>query len=230
MILENPPLQDELKNESLPLEDIELAKVLWNYHSINDPLKKCDAIFILGSNDLRVPTYGAKLFLEGWADYLIVSGGLGNFTKGFFTEPEGDVFGKIALQMGVPEDVLIIENKASNSGENVTYVEKILKEKELDLKTFLILQKPFMQRRAFATIKKWWPEKELLVSSPPLSLEEYPFGPIGLRYTIEIMVGDLQRIIEYPAKGFQIHQDVPENVLDAYHKLVNQGYTSHMIQ
>ena len=44
------------------------------------------------------------------------------------------------------------------------------------------------------------------------------------------MVGDLQRIIEYPAMGFQIAQDVPPDVLQAYRNLIRQGYTRHMIK
>lgn len=44
------------------------------------------------------------------------------------------------------------------------------------------------------------------------------------------MVGDLQRIKEYPIKGFQIQQEIPSNVWDAYEKLVSLGYTSHLIK
>lgn len=43
------------------------------------------------------------------------------------------------------------------------------------------------------------------------------------------MVGDLQRIKEYPAKGFQIPQEIPDNVWSAYEKLGCVGYTSHLI-
>jgi hypothetical protein len=43
------------------------------------------------------------------------------------------------------------------------------------------------------------------------------------------MVGDLQRIRVYPARGFQIEQDVPVNVLDAYNQLVAAGFTKHLI-
>ena len=44
------------------------------------------------------------------------------------------------------------------------------------------------------------------------------------------MVGDLQRIQVYPEKGFQIFQEIPDEVLEAYQKLVKLGYTKHLLK
>jgi hypothetical protein len=43
------------------------------------------------------------------------------------------------------------------------------------------------------------------------------------------MVGDLQRIIVYGEKGYQIPQEVPADVLDAYERLVERGYTKRLL-
>jgi hypothetical protein len=43
------------------------------------------------------------------------------------------------------------------------------------------------------------------------------------------MVGDLQRIKLYPERGFQIYQDIPDDVWQAYEKLVGMGYTKHLV-
>jgi hypothetical protein len=43
------------------------------------------------------------------------------------------------------------------------------------------------------------------------------------------MVGDLQRIKVYPEKGFQISQDIPDDVWKAYEELVRLGYTKHLV-
>ncbi len=43
------------------------------------------------------------------------------------------------------------------------------------------------------------------------------------------MVGDLQRIKEYPKLGFQIVQEIPDEVWNAYEKLVAAGYNKHLI-
>jgi len=44
------------------------------------------------------------------------------------------------------------------------------------------------------------------------------------------MVGDLQRMKLYPARGFQIHQEIPDGVWAAYEELVKAGYNTHLIE
>jgi hypothetical protein len=43
------------------------------------------------------------------------------------------------------------------------------------------------------------------------------------------MVGDLDRVITYPALGFTIEQDVPEAVMAAFEALVDAGYRSRLV-
>jgi uncharacterized SAM-binding protein YcdF (DUF218 family) len=92
------------------------------------------------------------------------------------------------------------------------------------------VQKPYMERRTYATFKKVWSEKEIVVTSPMLSFEEYVNDDFPKDYVINVMVGDLQRIKVYPEKGFQIPQDIPENVWEAYEYLVSEGYTAQLIK
>ena len=80
-----------------------------------------------------------------------------------------------------------------------------------------------------ATFKKRWPEKQLVVTSPQVAFAEYPNGEISLEDVINIMVGDLQRIRLYAEKGFQIPQEIPDDVWDAYEALVAAGYDSYLI-
>jgi len=47
---------------------------------------------------------------------------------------------------------------------------------------------------------------------------------------IHALVGDLQRIKEYPKQGFQIEQDMPDEVWAAYEYLVAEGYTNRLIK
>jgi uncharacterized SAM-binding protein YcdF (DUF218 family) len=87
-----------------------------------------------------------------------------------------------------------------------------------------------MERRSYATFKKHWPEKKLMVTSPQLSFEAYPTEEIPLDKVIHIMVGDLQRIKEYPEKGFQVYQEIPADVWQAWERLVELGYNQHLIR
>jgi uncharacterized SAM-binding protein YcdF (DUF218 family) len=207
-----------------------LAKKLWDYHQINNRIEKSDCILVLGSHDLRVAERAAQLYLEGWAPLLIFSGGLGNFTKDVWTETEADLFAAIAIKMGVPKNAILIENKSTNTGENILFTQQLLAQKNLNPQSFIVVQKPYMERRSYATFKKHWPDKKLIVTSPQISFEDYPIEEIPMERVIHIMVGDLQRIKFYPEKGFQVYQEIPADVWQAYEQLIASGFDKHLMK
>jgi len=210
-----------------------LVKIIWDYHHLDHQLAHADAILVLCSHDTVVAARGAELFLDGWSPLLIFAGGLGAITRRLWKEPEADQFAKIAIDMGVPADRILIENRSTNTGENVLFTRQLLAAKGLDPQTFIVVQKPYMERRSYATFRKVWPEKEVRVTSPRVSLDEYlracSHGALSPDDVIAIMVGDLQRIRLYPAKGFQIHQDIPDEVWRAYEALVKAGYDKYLL-
>ena len=209
---------------------VALAKKLWNYHHMHHALEKADCILALGSHDLRVAERAAQLYLEGWAPVIIFSGGLGNFTKEMWTETEADQFAAIAINMGVPGHAILIENKSTNTGENILFTQNLLAQKNLDPQSFIVVQKPYMERRSYATFKKHWPDKKLIVTSPQISFEAYSTAEIPLERVINIMVGDLQRIKFYPEKGFQVFQEIPADVWQAYEQLIASGFDKHLMR
>jgi uncharacterized SAM-binding protein YcdF (DUF218 family) len=207
-----------------------LAKKIWDYHHVNHRLVKSGCILVLGSHDTRVAERAAELYLEGWAPLIIFSGGLGRLTEGMWTETEAELFARIAVEKGVPEDAILIENKSTNTGENILFVQKLLNQKGLNPQNFIVVQKPYMERRSYATFKKNWPDKSLIVTSPQISFDDYPNTEIPLDKVINIMVGDLQRIKVYPDKGFQIYQDIPGDVWQAFERLVELGFDKQLIK
>ena len=215
MQAEIPLMNEEILNQ---------ARLIWDYHLMHHELKKSGCILVLGSHDTRVAVRGAQLFLDGWAPILVMSGGLGRLTKNSWTEAEADCFARIARNMGVPAEAMLVENRSTNTGENIQFTRALLQQHQLDPNDFILVQKPYMERRSFATFKKRWPEKDVRVTSPQISFDDYPAGEITLEKMIQIMVGDLQRIKIYPEKGFQIEQHIPEEVWQAYESLVAAGY------
>ncbi|WP_022943256.1 YdcF family protein [Psychromonas hadalis] len=205
------------------------AKIIWDYHLLHHSLKKSDCIFVLGSNDIRVAQRGAELYLAGFAPLLIFSGAIGKLTEGKFTCSEAQYFSNIAIKMGVPESAILIEDKATNTGENISLTMALLKEKKLKPASYIVVQKPFMERRAFAVFKHYLPEPELIITSPQISYQDYANADLSHDDILNVMVGDLQRIREYPQLGFQIAQDIPDNVWQAFKKMVAWGYTKHLI-
>lgn len=207
-----------------------LAKKIWNYMKLNHKLKKADCILVLGSHDVRVAKRGAELFLKGYAPLLVFSGGLGALTKGLWTTSEAEIFADVAIKMGVPKNKIIMENKSTNTGENILFTKKLLAEHGINPKSFILVQKPYMERRIFAAFKKNWPGKKAIVTSPQIKYEDYPNDKINKEEIINIMVGDLQRVKIYPSKGFQIRQKIPKDVWQAYEELIKLGYDKRVIK
>jgi len=212
----------------------QLAQTIWDYHRLGHALAPADVIFVLCSHDTSVAARGAQLWLEGWAPHLVFSGGLGAVTKRLWTEPEADQFARIAAAMGVPEDAILIENESTNTGENVQFTRRLLAAKGIDPERVIVVQKPYMERRSYATFEKVWPGKRVVVTSPQASFDEYlgrySNAALSADDVIAIMVGDLQRIRVYPAMGFQIEQEIPAAVWAAYEELVALGYDTHLVR
>ncbi|MES2931643.1 MAG: YdcF family protein [Patescibacteria group bacterium] len=209
-----------------------LAIKLWNYHHVGHALEKADVIFALGSHDLSVARFAAHLFQEGWAPLLAFSGGIahqGDSLRTGWDKSEAEMFAEVAMGMGIRKEEILIEDRATNTGENFAFMERVFKEQGLNPKKIILVQKPYMERRALATALVHWPEREFISTSMPVSYEEYTSGDIPKERIINIMVGDLQRIKLYGEKGFQIPQDIPADVWAAYMELVQLGYTSHLI-
>ncbi|KAI1144296.1 DUF218 domain-containing protein [Hypoxylon sp. FL0543] len=207
------------------------AEILYNYHRFHMTLdKKVDAVFCLCSLDTRVAERAAQLFLDGYGSHLIFSGGVGRLTQGRYDKPEAQVFADIAIGMGVPKEKLLVEPLSTNTGENVRFTYALLREKGLHLNSFLLVQKPYMERRTYATFKKQWPDPDtrIMVTSPQFTWSEYPNSDNPRDLVINIAVGDLIRVRDYPSRGFQIPQDIPDEVWEAAQRLIQAGYNSHL--
>lgn len=206
------------------------AEVVYEYHRMRMTLKPAEAIFALCSLDKRVAERAAQLFLDGYGSYLIYSGGSGRLTADRFTEPEAQVFAKVARSMGVPDDRIIVECNSTNTGENIRFTHSLLQESGHSPRSLILVQKPYMERRTYATFSKQWPDSNVCftVTSPQLGFYSYPDADNPRDLVISVMVGDLVRIREYPTKGFQIPQDIPAHVWAAGQRLIAKGFDGHL--
>lgn len=205
-----------------------LAEILWNYMLMRHEPRACDLILALGSNDTRVAEHAADLFLRRLAPRILFSGNVGILTRGKFAKTEAETFADVAMAKGVPRGAILLETRSTNTGENIQFSRALLAGHGIDPQTFIVVQKPYMERRAYATFMKQWPGKDILMASPSLSWTEYPTEMLTKEIIIPILVGDLQRIRLYPEKGFQIPQEIPAEVWAAFEELVARGFTSHL--
>lgn len=211
----------------------ESAERLWDYHHMNHRLERAEVILVLCSHDTAVAERGAALYLEGWAPLLVFSGGLGGITKNLWSEPEAELFAQVARGMGVPDTAMLVETRSTNTGENVRFTRELLAALGPEPQSLILVQKPYMERRAYATFKRYWPEPRIFVTSPQVSfaeyLQSYSHSVLTEDDVVGIMVGDLQRVRVYPDKGFQIPQEIPADVWAAYEELVSAGYDKYLI-
>lgn len=206
--------------------------ILWDYLCFHEPVKKAEIGIVFGSHDLKTAQYAADLYHQGYFQTIICTGALGRNTQGVWTEGEAQRYNKVLIANQVPRNNILLEEKATNSGENILFTKALLEEKKWDKKSLLLIHKPYMQRRLFTAFRKRWPEKEnFSLTGMPLSFREYieQTDDLSKEEVIAMLVGDLQRIMVYPEKGYQIEQDIPPVVKQSYEALIKAGYTQHLL-
>lgn len=206
------------------------AKILWRYHRLTQVVHSCDAIVALGSHDERVASYAAELYKHGVAPLLITTGGFGKVTGDSWQIPEAVRFAEIAQAAGVPREAILIEPQSTNTGDNFVFSKALVEKTGRKIASAVAVTKPYMCRRAFATACKQWPEVSWMVDAPSIDFEHYATQDVPYDKMIGLMVGDLQRMRIYFERGFQIRQDIPEDVGEAYHVLLEAGYDQYVIK
>lgn len=228
-----------MQDKELDLDQkvIDEVLIIWDYMQMHHQLKPADIIFVLGSRDDRVAEYAAELYHKKYAPKIIVSGGVSHKNDLLATKwnkkSESEHFFSIMIENDVPKEDIILEVSATNTGENVKNTYSLLKKLNLLPSSIILVQKPYMERRTYATFMKQWPNAqslELMIASPDLNFRDYLNDDQSFEDVVSIMVGDLQWIIEYPKKDYQIFQEIPERVLIALKYLTQQGYTKHLLQ
>ncbi|OOC54351.1 MULTISPECIES: YdcF family protein [Nocardiopsis] len=206
------------------------AELVWDFHHMRHRLRPCDVAIGLGSHDLGVADRSAELYHAGLSPTLVFTGGNSPPTVPVFPRGEAVHFRERALELGVPDSAILLEPEASNTGENIALSRQTLADAGIAPATVLLVSKPYMERRSFATARKLWPEVEVTCASQPLGLGDYVKGIGDAELVVDMLVGDLQRVMEYPARGFAVGQDVPRRVVTAYESLVASGFDGHLIR
>lgn len=205
------------------------AGIIWDYHQMRHQHRPCAAAIGLGSHDLGVAAFAAKLYHEGLFPVVVFSGANSATTAARFPRGEAVHFSEHASELGVPATAIIIEPAAENTGQNIAFARQALAGAGIAPDSVLLISKPYMERRAFATCRKAWPEVEAVCASEPLTFDEYVTEIGDAKFVVDMLVGDLQRVIEYPALGYAIAQHVPAAVDAAYQRLLRAGYDTRLL-
>jgi uncharacterized SAM-binding protein YcdF (DUF218 family) len=203
------------------------AELIWNFLNVRVDVTPADCILVLCSHDIRTAQYAAELFLAGKGKTLIFSGGVNSFTKNIYTKTEAEAFAEVAIKAGVPAHRIIVENKSTNTAENFQLTIALLRSLSLEFHSYILVQVPNMLRRVRATGQKYLMNYQ--VTTHPISFSEAPHAHLTLEMLLHEISGDLQRLQVYPKMGFHHEIEIPESVMDAWHRLVNAGYTGNFV-
>lgn len=216
------------------MEYLSHLQILWDYLSLHQRVEKADVIVGFGCYDDNVARRAAELYHQGYAPKILFTGGLGRNTRELFTITEAEKFAKVAMDCGVPEGDILLEDQSTNTKENIQFTRKLLEERGIPHGRILGVHKPYMERRIEAAMGVYWPEQAFSVTSfrqtLEEALEEAKAQGMEESNTISTIVGDFQRIELYAQKGYQLPQYIPPEAWEAYHALVAMGYDSQLVK
>lgn len=201
----------------------------------DDSLAPADLIIGFGHFDPRIPHRCGEIWLAQRSDALgsriLFTGGIGAGTADL-QQPEA-LFFRDRLQCAWPEipaSAVLVEPHSTHTGENITFSEALLRRVspevcfERGIAHVVLVATPARQRRVFLACRKHWPHLHLSCA-PPLSTfdEDRELFAAKGRNLETLLLGEMHRLLTYPALGFIADPDIPRFVLEAYYELKSQS-------
>jgi hypothetical protein len=203
------------------------ARTLFDFLYLRDPeIVAADAVIGFGHFDMKIPRRCLELHRKGLAPLIVFSGGMGAGTADL-DRPEARAFlDEIRAQGGVDEGIVVCEDRSTNTGENVQATTRLLEVvgrplgSEDGVRTALIVANAYRQRRADSTCRLHHPGVRWVNAPPATTFEEEVAMYAGKgQDLLSLLVGEIQRLLDYPARGFCLPTDIPPEVLAAQERL-----------
>ena len=152
-----------------------IIKDISDFIFISDEPAKSDAIFLPGGSHPAQPEYATELYRNGYAKWLIPSGGISvkrDKWPGVKTKQDiynGDYqtdcefFTDVFLKNGVSANAIIGEDKSGHTRDNAFMSRKVVDRCGIEIKTALIVCKAFHARRCLMLYQLAFPEVEFRV-------------------------------------------------------------------
>lgn len=155
--------------------DHHIINDIGNFIFVSDEPEKADVIFLPGGSHPEQPEYASELYHQGYAKWLIPSGGVsvkrdkwpgvrskadiynGNYRSDceFFTD--------VLLKNGVPASAIIREDQSGHTRDNAFLSRKIVDERGVAVKTAMIVCKAFHARRCLMLYQMDFPNVNIKV-------------------------------------------------------------------
>jgi uncharacterized SAM-binding protein YcdF (DUF218 family) len=128
---------------------------------VENEISSADVILVPGANHPQLMERAAALFKQGLAPYILPSGGY----KSHVGTTEWEYLRDIGVENGVPDDVILKEDKAQHTLENARFSLEVLKNIGINPKKVIMVCKAGHARRALLCYQAEFPkETEFLVA------------------------------------------------------------------
>jgi len=187
-------------NAAIRSELAEATTGLLEYLAVADPPEPADIIWGLGSHDDRVPRLSAGLYHRGLSPLIVFSGGRGH-RWAELADAEADLFARTAIDLGVPADRIVVENRSSNTAENIRFSLAVLDARPTTVTSAIVVTIPPFQRRASITVHTHRPAIRCI--NCPVdwgSASEWTDDELVL--VARLCAGEFERLQDYPRRGF----------------------------
>jgi uncharacterized SAM-binding protein YcdF (DUF218 family) len=205
------------------------ASRVFSYLAETDPLEDgpYDAVIGFGMFDLSLPRFCGDLYARGLVRRIIFTGGVGAGT-GDLGGPEADVWRQelTRLHPSIPDAAVILENRSTNTAENVAFTAALLERHHPQwafgrgLKRVVVVASPSRLRRVWLTLRQQQPALQLARQLPDVSLEadRALHASQRLDHTAQLL-GELDRIVAYPERGWIVAEQLPSEIEEAWDAL-----------
>lgn len=131
---------------------------------VDDFIDSSDIILIPGGSHRQLAEKAATLYNQGMATYILASGHANPNIPNYPSEAE--YLKAIAVELGVPPEKFLCENKASHTFENAEFSFQMLSNMKIKADKIIIVCKAYHSRRALFTYRYKFPvNTEFLVAS-----------------------------------------------------------------
>ena len=113
----------------------------------SDKLEKADAIAVFSGDNGPRTERGVELLKEGYADYLILSGG-----KVYDDVTMAELMKNHAIKLGVDESKILIDDEAATTNENADFTANIIEEN--NFKSVIVVTSDYHTRRSKLAMEK----------------------------------------------------------------------------
>lgn len=217
---------------------LSLARAAFDYLATVDapPDMPADAVIGFGTFDVTLASFCGELYEQKRARRIVFTGGIGAGTIDLGM-PEADAW---ILELArthprIPVDHVVAENRSTNTAENIAFTGALLAKVAQEL-TFgsglrhaLIVASPSRLRRVKLTLQQLHPNLRVTCCLPPSTTFEREFAlheSKGIGYLAHLR-GELDRIVDYPARGWIAHEPLPAAIAAAHSALRAYPTTGH---